>query len=234
LISDNYCLRTNGYFGVYFDEGSKYYTVRNNVFSNTGTWATANYWGGENMGNWTVTNNWSTNGSTNVTNGDRGNVVSGNVTVSNGNWPSGAQAVMAAAGPGGTTPTPQGTRIVGTPSGRCIEVPGSSTSNGTQTQLWDCTGGANQTWTYTSSKQLMVYGNKCLDANGQGTSNGTTAIIWDCNGQTNQQWNVNANGTVTGVHSGLCLDASGAGTANGTKVHLWSCHGGTNQQWTLR
>ena len=91
MISRNHCLRTNGYFGIYFDEGSKYYTATNNVFSNTGTWATANYWGGENMGNWTVTNNWSTNGSTNVTNGDRGNVVSGNVTVTNGNWPSGAQ-----------------------------------------------------------------------------------------------------------------------------------------------
>jgi hypothetical protein len=78
----------------------------------------------------------------------------------------------------------------------------------------------------------MVYGTKCLDANGQGTGNGTTAIIWDCNGQSNQQWNVNSNGTITGVQSGLCLDASGAGTANGTKIHLWACHGGTNQQWT--
>jgi hypothetical protein len=234
LISENYCLRTNGYYGLYFDEGSKYYTATNNVFSNTGTWATANYWGGENMGNWTLTNNWSTNGSTNVTNGDRGNVVSGNVTVTNGSWPAGAQAVMASAGPGGTTPTPQGAQIVGGQSGRCLDVPGGSTTNGTQTQLWDCTGAAQQKWTYTSSKQLMVYGNKCLDANGRGTSDGTAVIIWDCNGQNNQQWNVNANGTITGVQSGLCVDASGAGTANGTRIHLWSCHGGSNQQWTLR
>ena len=51
VISENYCLRTNGYFGLYFDEGSQYYTATNNVFANTGTWATANYWGGENMGN---------------------------------------------------------------------------------------------------------------------------------------------------------------------------------------
>ncbi|MCW6007153.1 ricin-type beta-trefoil lectin domain protein [Micromonospora sp. CPCC 205371] len=234
LISQNYCLRTNGYFGVYFDEGSKYYTVTNNVFSNTGTWATANYWGGENMGNWTVTNNWSTNGSTNVTNGDRGNVVSGNVTVSNGNWPAGAQTVMASAGPQGGSGQPSGS-IVGTQSGRCLEVPGGTTNNGTQTQLWDCTGATNQAWTYTGGKQLTVYGGtKCLDANGRGTSNGTTAIIWDCNGQTNQQWNVNPNGTVTGVQSGLCLDASGAGTANGTRIHLWSCHGGANQQWAMR
>ena len=78
-----------------------------------------------------------------------------------------------------------------------------------------------------------MYGNKCLDAYGQGTTNGTPVIIWDCNGQTNQQWNVNSNGTITGVQSGLCLDANGAGTANGTKLILWSCNG-ANQQWTLR
>ncbi|MEV0157318.1 ricin-type beta-trefoil lectin domain protein [Micromonospora sp. NPDC050686] len=233
LISDNYCLRTNGYFGLYFDEGSRYYTARNNVFSSTGTWATANYWFAENMGNFTVTNNWSTNGSTNVTNGDRGNAVSGNVTVTNGNWPAGAQAVMTAAGPqnGGGQ---QSGQIVGGQSGRCLEIGGSSTANGTQAQLWDCTGGANQRWTYTAGRQLMVYGTKCLDASGQGTANGTLAIIWDCNGQANQQWNVNANGTITGVQSGLCLDASGNGTTNGTKVHLWACHGGSNQQWSLR
>jgi hypothetical protein len=33
-----------------------------------------------------------------VTNGDRGNVVSGNVTVTNNNWPQGARAVMTSAG----------------------------------------------------------------------------------------------------------------------------------------
>ncbi|WP_461118497.1 RICIN domain-containing protein [Saccharothrix stipae] len=233
-ISGNHCQRTNGYFGVYFDEGSKYYSVTGNVFNNTGTWATANYWGGENMGNWTVTNNWSTNNSTNVTNGDRGNVVSGNTVVSNGNWPSGAQAVMANAGPGGGSTTgPQNAMLVGTQSGRCAEVAAGS-ANGAQARLWDCGGAANQRWTYTAGKQLTVNGNKCLDANAAGTANGTAAIIWDCHGGTNQQWNVNANGTITGVQSGLCLDASGNGTANGTLLHLWSCHGGTNQQWSVR
>jgi poly(3-hydroxybutyrate) depolymerase len=140
-----------------------------------------------------------------------------------------------------TTPTPttsppsgSGQQIVGTPSGRCVDLSGSSPSNGTQAQLWDCGSQSSQQWTYTSGKQLMVFGNKCLDASGQGMSNGTQAIIWDCNGQTNQQWNVNANGTITGMQSGLCLDADGAATANGTKLILWSCNGGTNQQWSLR
>jgi hypothetical protein len=48
-------------------------------------------------------------------------------------------AVAAAIEPG------QSARIVGNQSGRCLAVPNSSTSNGTQTQLWDCTGGTNQT-----------------------------------------------------------------------------------------
>ncbi|MFC4533163.1 ricin-type beta-trefoil lectin domain protein [Sphaerisporangium dianthi] len=235
VISDNYCLRTNGFFGVYFDEGSKYFTVRNNVLSNTGTWLTANYWGGENMGNFTVTGNWSSNGSANVTNGDRGNVVNNNVTVTNGNWPSGAQAVMASAGPqtgGGNTRT--NVQLVGTQSNRCADVPNSTTTNGTQLQLWDCGSGTNQRFTYTSGKQLQVYGNKCLDANGQGTSNGTKVIIWDCNGGTNQQWNINADGSITGVQSNLCMEATNFGTANGTKVQLWSCTGTSSQKWTLR
>jgi dienelactone hydrolase len=130
------------------------------------------------------------------------------------------------------TPPPAGQELVGAGSGRCLDVPGASTANGTRPQLWDCHGGTNQRWTHTSAKQLTVYGNKCLDASGQGTANGTAVIIWDCNGQANQQWNVNPDGTVTGVRSGLCLDAAGA--AGGTPVQLWSCSAGANQRWSLR
>ncbi|MFI6318819.1 RICIN domain-containing protein [Nonomuraea sp. NPDC050556] len=232
VISGNHCLRTNGWFGLYFDEGSKYYTARDNVFSATGTWATANYWGGENMGNFTVTGNWSTNNSTNVTNGDRGNVVNNNVTVTNGNWPSGAQAVMASAGPQSGNGQ-QNVRIVGAGSGRCVDISNVSTANGALAQIWDCGNGTNQRFTVTAGKQLQVYGNKCLDAYNRGTANGTQVVIWDCNGQTNQQWNVNANGTITGVQSGLCLDVPNNATANGTKLNLWSCNGGANQRWSL-
>src|SRR5438105_121736 len=110
----------------------------------------------------------------------------------------------------------QDSTIVGTQSGRCLDVPNSTTNNGTQVQLFDCGSATGQRWTYSASKQLTVYnGSKCLDANGRGTSNGTQVIIWDCNGQANQQWNMNSNGTITGVQSGLCVDANGAGTANG-------------------
>ncbi|MET8867593.1 ricin-type beta-trefoil lectin domain protein [Nonomuraea sp. NPDC004580] len=232
VISGNHCRRTNGWFGIYFDEGSRYYTVRNNVLADTGTWATANYWYGENMGNFTVTGNWSTNGSTNVTNGDRGNVVNTNVTVTNGAWPSGAQAVMAAAGPEGSDGSGGATALRGAGSNRCLDVNSASQANGAPVQIWDCNGQPNQRWTATPSGELQVYGGKCLDVNGAGTADGTAVIIWDCNGQTNQKWRLNADGTITAVGANKCLDVSGHGTANGSKVHIWTCHGGTNQQWS--
>ncbi|MER6127396.1 ricin-type beta-trefoil lectin domain protein [Streptomyces sp. NPDC001795] len=131
---------------------------------------------------------------------------------------------------GGGTATTGPIHAIG--SGKCLDVPSFSQTNGTQTQIWDCNGGTNQTWATTSTKQLTVYGGaKCLDA--AGTAAGTKVEIWDCNGGTNQQWNLNSNGTITGVQSGLCLDVTGASTASGALVELWDCNGGSNQQWHL-
>ncbi len=121
-------------------------------------------------------------------------------------------------------------------AGKCLDDPNSTTTLGTQQQIYACSGGANQTWTHTSSGALSVTvggTTLCLDANGKGTTNGTKAIVWSCNGQTNQQWTLNSNGTITGVQSGLCLDVTGASTADGALVELWACNGGSNQQWTL-
>ena len=121
-------------------------------------------------------------------------------------------------------------------AGKCLDDPNSTTTGGTQQQIYDCNGQANQHWTHTSSGQLTLTVNgttDCLDAYGNGTANGTKVDIWPCNGQANQQWNLNSNGTVTGVQSGLCLDVTGKATTDGTLVELWACNGGTNQQWTL-
>ncbi|MFC8513698.1 RICIN domain-containing protein [Streptomyces sp. NPDC057257] len=126
-----------------------------------------------------------------------------------------------------------GSQVVGSQSSRCLDVYNNTITNGTQAELWDCNGGQNQAWTYTSRKELVVYGNKCLDAYNQGTTNGTKVVIWDCNGQNNQKWNVNSDGTITNVNAGLCLDAYNNGTANGTLLDLWTCNGQTNQKWTL-
>ena len=125
-------------------------------------------------------------------------------------------------------------------AGKCLDVPNSSTTNGTQVQIWDCGGQPNQTWTHSSSGQLTVYSGStqmCLDAYNNQTTTGTKIEIWTCNGGANQQWRLNPDGTITGVQSGLCLDVTGgnvpAGNVNGTALELWTCNGGANQQWSL-
>ncbi|MFC7245599.1 ricin-type beta-trefoil lectin domain protein, partial [Catellatospora aurea] len=129
-----------------------------------------------------------------------------------------------------TPPTGGGVgRIVGAQSGRCVDVPNASQTNGTRVQLYDCHTQSNQQWTYTSGKQLTVYGSKCLDAAGSG--NGAEIQIYSCNGQANQQWNLNSNGTITGVQSGRCLDVWS--TANGARIQLYDCNGQANQRFSL-
>ncbi|KJK43044.1 ricin B lectin [Lentzea aerocolonigenes] len=229
VLKQNYFRTMNRGFDMYFDEGSRHVSVTNNVYQGGWNWAHANANNNNHTGDLTLTDNWIDHDGADITNGTRGNTVTGTVSVSNGNWPSGAQTVMAAAG---VQPT-QNVKISGQQSGRCVDINGASTTNGAQAQLWDCSGATNQRWTSTSTRQLVVYGNKCLDAFGAATANGTAVVSWDCNGGTNQQWNVNANGTITGAQSGRCLDASGLGTSNATLLVLWDCNGGANQQWSL-
>ncbi|MGW5656826.1 glycoside hydrolase family 27 protein [Streptomyces humi] len=121
-------------------------------------------------------------------------------------------------------------------AGKCLDVPNSTTTAGTQVEIWSCNGGANQTWTHSATGQLTVYSGSaqtCLDAYDNRTTPGTKVEIWPCNGQSNQQWTLNSNGTITGVQSGLCLDVTGAATADGTLTELWTCNGSSGQQWTL-
>ncbi|WP_217249519.1 endo-1,4-beta-xylanase [Streptomyces sp. AC602_WCS936] len=129
-----------------------------------------------------------------------------------------------------TEPPADGGQIKGVGSGRCLDVPNASTTDGTQVQLWDCHSNSNQQWTYTDAGELRVYGDKCLDA--AGTGNGAKVQIYSCWGGDNQKWRLNSDESVVGVQSGLCLDAVGAGTANGTLIQLYSCSNGSNQRWT--
>jgi endo-1,4-beta-xylanase len=145
-----------------------------------------------------------------------------------------ALAALGGSSSGGGGGTSGALHAVG--AGKCLDDPNSSSTGGTQLQIWDCSGAANQTWTHNSSNELtLTVGGStlCLDANAKGTTPGTKVIIWSCNGQTNQQWTFSGNGTVTGVQSGLCLDVTEASTANGALAELWTCNGGSNQQWTL-
>jgi len=136
-------------------------------------------------------------------------------------------SVTAVAGP----PPPVTGALIGVQSGRCLDVPGQTQTNGTQVEIWDCNGGANQNWAQQSDGTLHVYGTKCLEVAGHATAAGSPVSIFDCNAGANQQWTANADGTIRGVESGLCLDVTGASTANGPLIEIWTCNAGDNQKW---
>ncbi|MFD3525014.1 endo-1,4-beta-xylanase [Streptomyces sp. NPDC058653] len=139
-------------------------------------------------------------------------------------------SVLNALNGGSTTPPTGSGPIRGVGSGRCLDVPNASTTDGTRVNLWDCHSGTQQQWTHTDAGEFRVYGNKCLDA--AGTGNGAQVQIYSCWGGDNQKWRLNSDGSIVGVQSGLCLDAVGAGTGNGTQIQLYSCSNGSNQRWT--
>jgi alpha-galactosidase len=145
--------------------------------------------------------------------------------------PAHATVVYRVSGGGTTAPPTTTSTFISAASGRCMDVPQSSTTNGTQPVIWDCNGGANQTWTVNGAA-VQVLG-KCLDGP-LNAPRGTKVQLWDCNSGTNQQWNFNANGTISNRQSGLCLDVNNNATANGTTVILWTCTGAANQRWTQR
>ncbi|WP_225851301.1 SGNH/GDSL hydrolase family protein [Streptomyces sp. HPF1205] len=115
-------------------------------------------------------------------------------------------------------------------AGKCLDVNGGNSANGTPADIWTCNGSAGQTWAAKSDGTLRALG-KCLDATARGTANGTKIELWDCNGGTNQQWQA-YNGGYRNPASGRCLDDPNVSTTDGTQLILWDCNGGTNQQWT--
>ncbi|GID90679.1 ricin-type beta-trefoil lectin domain protein [Amorphoplanes digitatis] len=132
---------------------------------------------------------------------------------------------------GEATGTPASGALVGAGSGRCLDVPNGNTTNGTQPVIWDCNGATNQRWTV-SGQTLRALG-KCLDSPTNAAA-GVKVQLWDCSGGANQRWNLNANGTISNVASGLCLDVRGNATAAGSLVQLWTCTAAANQVWTGR
>jgi hypothetical protein len=130
------------------------------------------------------------------------------------------------------TPAPSGgTGAITGLAGKCVDIPSSTTTNGTPVELWDCNGGANQTWTVGGDGTVRALG-KCLDIIGGGTANGTLTELWDCHGGANQVWRVSGS-TLVNPQSNRCLDVPNGNSANGTRLQIWDCNSGANQIWRL-
>ena len=116
--------------------------------------------------------------------------------------------------------------------GKCVDVAGANSANGTPVQLWDCNGTGAQDWTIGTDGTIRALG-RCMDVSGGGTANGTVVQLWDCNGTGAQQWRTTAAGDLVNPQSNKCLDATGVSSANGTRLQIWECTGGPNQKWTV-
>ncbi|WP_433235885.1 RICIN domain-containing protein [Streptosporangium sp. CA-135522] len=129
-----------------------------------------------------------------------------------------------------------GVMIVARHSGKCLDVAGYGTANGTNVWQWTCHGGANQRWlfgqVYGDQPYYFiknVHSNKCLAVSAQGTANGSNVLIWDCVGSSDQRWFLS---TTSGgydkyepKHASLskCLDVEGGGVNDPTEVWIWDC-----------
>jgi beta-glucanase (GH16 family) len=129
-------------------------------------------------------------------------------------------------GGGGT-----GGRITGL-GGKCVDVAGANSANGTAVQLYDCNNSAAQQWTVGADGTIRALG-KCLDVSGGSTADGAVVQLYDCNGTGAQAWRVEAARDIVNVAANKCLDASGSSSANGTRLRLWTCTGAANQKWTV-
>ncbi|MBE1500913.1 chitinase [Amycolatopsis lexingtonensis] len=131
---------------------------------------------------------------------------------------------------GTTTPPPSSAGTITGYGGKCVDVAGASSANGTTVDLYTCNGTNAQQWTSTSGT-LRALG-KCLDVASAGTANGTRVQLYDCNGTGAQQWSRSGTQLVNPA-SGKCLDATGPSSADGTPLQIWTCTGAANQSWTV-
>jgi hypothetical protein len=129
------------------------------------------------------------------------------------------------------TPASAATGTITGLGGKCLDVAGASSADGTAVQLYDCNGTAAQQWTVGTDGTIRALG-KCLDVTGSSTADGTKIQLWTCSGAANQKWTVSAARDIVGTQANKCLDATGNSSANGTRAQIWTCSGGANQKWT--
>jgi hypothetical protein len=117
--------------------------------------------------------------------------------------------------------------------GRCLDIDGDGTAQGTKVELWDCNGVGGQQWTQQANGSLLnPQSGLCLDDPSDNTGNGTQLQIWPCNGSPAQQFSALGGAPIVNSPN-KCVDVLGDDTGvNGTAVELWDCQSyAVDQHW---
>jgi endoglucanase len=127
-------------------------------------------------------------------------------------------------------------------SGDVIDLPGGSTTQGTDLDQWPANGGTNQQWKVTSLgcglySITSVADGQSVDISGQSTSQGAKVDQWGYWGGGNQQFLLAKNSagyyTITNLNSLDVVEVPGSSTTAGTDLDQWGSNGGNNQQWSF-
>lgn len=134
-----------------------------------------------------------------------------------------------------------------TVTGKCLDVSGGNSANGTSLLEWDCTkNNTNQLF------RIEAVGNyyqirhpatdNCLDVTGGG-GDGTPMQLWHCVTNANQLFTITPNTTSNDVRdftiknkgTGKCLDMTDGNSTNGTVFTTWTCNStNPNQNFALK
>lgn len=116
---------------------------------------------------------------------------------------------------------------------RCIDVRGNVSVNGTDLQMYTCTGGSNQQWLNSSTTKTLRSLDKCMDIAGNVRRPGTRVQLYTCNGSTAQTWERRSDGTIrSSATQSLCLTVKDGSTALGARLQIYTCTGSASQKWT--
>jgi hypothetical protein len=109
--------------------------------------------------------------------------------------------------------------------GKCLDVAGGATANGTAVQVYTCNSTGAQTWRLRADGRLVnPVSGRCLD------SGAATLRIYDCSTAAGQVWRFPP-GPVSGP-GGQCVDVVDADPSSGTAVQLYGCNSSDAQRWS--
>jgi hypothetical protein len=137
----------------------------------------------------------------------------------------------------GPPPAPPGT-VQSLASGKCLDLPGGQTRDGTAAIQYDCHGGPNQQWSveYAGDAGYRIVSRmsgKCIGMD-PGATAGGHIVQSQCSSSPDQLWALKRAGNelkFQNLANQLCLDLPGASLDNSVELVAWACNGGVNQTW---
>lgn len=147
-------------------------------------------------------------------------------------------------GPSGeTAATPTSYTLVNRNSGKCLDVNGGNTADGTDILQWTCTGGTNQKWKVEdlgddTNRLVNVATGKVMDVADCSASDGADIRQWSWLNNKCQRYRLvfTASGDyvrIVNESTGKVADVADCSAADGADVRQWTWLNNTCQQWRL-